>query len=377
MKITDIKTYVVSQELGKEMFAYSQNWYNTRTIILLKVETDEGIEGWGECFGPAHIHKATIENYYKPYLVGKNPLDKEAIWDDLYNMLRDHGQYGLSVEAISGIDVALWDITGKVYGQPLWQVLGGKRRERIVPYATGMYYREAGNPLVYLPEEATGYVEQGFRGIKMKVGFGVDQDIAVVKAVRKAIGDDVFLAMDANHAYDVPNALKLARAVEDQDIAWFEEPVVPEDIEGYQAVRQGTTIPIAGGEAHFTRWGFNRLLQNRCVDIAQPDTCVTGGISEMMKIATLCSVHGTRLYPHVWGSAISLHVAINLCFALPDIPQSLNPQDMLLELDRTPNVFREMLAGKPLEVVDGFVYPTTKPGLGRDVDEDFIEKYRV
>jgi len=377
MIIRDIKTYIVSQKLGKSKFAYSQNWYDTRTIMLLKIETDEGIDGWGECFGPAFAHKAIIENYYKPFLIGVNPLDRVKIWDDLYNLFRDHGQAGLSIESLSGIDIALWDIAGKYFNQPVWQLLGGQRRETITPYATGLYLREEGNPLEYMPQEALGYIEQGFKGLKMKVGFGIDNDIANIKAVREAIGEEPFLAIDANHAYDVSTAIKLAWAVEEYNIAWFEEPVIPEDIEGYKKVRDASSIPISGGEAHFTRYGFNRLLANGCVDIAQPDACVTGGISEVMKISVLCSVHGTRLIPHVWGSAIALHTAINLCFALPDMPPSLFTEDMLLEYDRTPNIFREMLAGKPLEVKDGYVYPTEGPGLGLEIDEDLIKKYSV
>ena len=377
MIIKDIQTYIVSQELGSSKFAYSQNWYSTRTIMLLKIITDEGIEGWGECFGPAYAHKAIIENYYKPYLLGVNPLDREKIWDDLYNLFRDHGQFGLSIESLSGIDLALWDIAGKIFNQPVWQLLGGKRRETITPYATGLYLREEGNPLIYMPKEAVSYIEQGFKGLKMKVGFGIDNDIANIKAVREAIGEEPFLAIDANHAYDVPTAIKLAWAVEEYNIAWFEEPVVPEDIEGYKKVREASSIPISGGEAHFTRWGFNRLLSNGCVDIAQPDACVTGGISEVMKIAGLCSVNGIRMIPHVWGSAIALHAAINICFAIPDMPPSLFPEDMLLEYDRTPNIFREQLAGSPLNVNEGLVYPTNTAGLGLLVDENLIKKYSI
>lgn len=377
MVITDITTYIVSQELGGSKFAYSQSWYNSRTILILEVMTDEGISGWGECFGPAYAHKAVIDNYYKPFLIGRNPLDKEAIWDDLYNMMRDHGQYGISVESLSGIDIALWDIAGKFFKQPVWQLLGGKRREKIAPYATGLYLRDEGKPEIYMPEEAAGYVERGFRGIKMKVGFGYESDVKNVRAVREAIGDEAFLAIDANHAYDVSGAIKLAWAVEEYDIAWFEEPVIPEDIEGYKRVREGTSIPISGGESHFTRWGFERLLKGGCVDIAQPDSCVTGGISEVMKIAVLCSVNGTRLIPHVWGSAIALHAAINLCFALPDMPPSLFPQDMLLEYDRTPNIFREMLAAEPLVMKDGYISAPEKNGLGLEVDKYLINKYKV
>lgn len=377
MKIRDISTFVVSQKLGEEKFSYSQAWYNTRTICLLKITTDNGIVGWGECFGPAYIHKTTIDRYYTPYLIGKNPLDRESIWNHLYNMLRDHGQYGLSVESLSGIDVALWDIAGRFFNQPVWQLLGGKQRDTITPYATGLYLRESGNPVEYLAEEALMYREKGFRGLKMKVGFGIDKDIEMVRAVRNAIGPDMFLAMDANHAYDTADALRLIRLAEEYDISWFEEPVIPEDIAGYAYIRGNSTIPISGGEAHFTRWGFKRLLENGCVDIAQPDTCVTGGISEVMKISALCSAYGIRLYPHVWGSAIALSAAINICFALPDTPASLNPGDMLLEYDRTPNVFRDELAGDFIQMTDGRLSAPGNPGLGITIDEELLKKLSV
>lgn len=377
MLIKDIDTFIVSQELGGEKFAYSQNWYGTRTILLLKITTDEGIEGWGECFGPAYAHKAIIENYYKPYLIGKNPLDREVHWDFLYNLLRDHGQMGLSIESLSGIDIALWDIAGKYFNQPVWQLLGGKRRDYITPYATGLYLRESGNPAEYMAEEAKGYIEQGFKGLKMKVGFGLDQDIRNISSVRDAIGDEPFLAIDANHAYDVKNALRLAWASDEMSIAWFEEPVIPEDLDGYKRVREGSPIPISGGEAHFTRFGFKKLLEKECVDIAQPDTCVTGGVSEVMKISALCSSYGVQLIPHVWGSAIALHAAVNICFALPDTPPSLFPEDMLLEFDRTPNVFREKLALDPLKINNGRILPTEKPGLGIAVDENLIKQYEI
>jgi|YelNatPaOPRAMG01_1025707.scaffolds.fasta_scaffold19022_3 D-galactarolactone cycloisomerase len=378
MKITDIKTFVVKQELEcGQAFAYSQYWYNSRTIMLLKIETDQGITGWGEAFGPAAVHKAIVDDVYKPMVLGRDPFDSEVIWEELYNKLRDHGQKGLSVEAISAIDIALWDVKGKALNMPVYKLLGGSPRTRVMPYATGLYRTGTLDYIASLAKEAEEYVQQGFRAIKMKIGFGIENDVQAIKEVRRAIGDDVILMVDANHAYNANNAIKLGRRIEEYDIFWFEEPVPPEDIEGYVEVKANISIPVAGGEAEFTRYGFYNLLHRRAVDIVQPDCCVTGGISEFKKIAMLASVHNIQCYPHIWGSAIALHAGIHCAFSLPCYPPSLCPDDVLLELDRTPNIFRERLSKRKPVIKDGYIERLEEPGLGLEIDEEFIERYRI
>jgi D-galactarolactone cycloisomerase len=378
MKIKTVETIVVTQELDKGLkFAFSQAWYNTRTIMLLKMTTDTGIVGWGEAFGPAFVNQTIIDKYYKDYLIGKDPLDIEVIWEDLYNMMRDHCQKGNCIEAISAVDIALWDIKGKFFNQPVYKLLGGTPRKRLMPYATGLYRNQLPTVVEDLVEEAKTYVEQGFKAIKLKIGFGIDDDIRVVEAVRKAVGDDIMLMIDANHAYNASIAIRLCKAIEKFNITWFEEPVPPEDIEGYLEVKGKTTIPIAGGEAEFCRYGFNNLLGRRAVDVVQPDCCVTGGISEFRKIAVLASINNIQCYPHVWGSSIALYTAINCAFSLQDYPHKLVQEEMLLEYDRTENIFREKLAKEPLEMVDGYILPPTKPGLGIEIDEELIAKYRI
>jgi len=378
LKIRDINTYILSQQLNRgESFAYSQNWYNTRTIMILEMKTEEGVVGWGECFGPAVVNKAIIDNLYKPLLIGRDPFDSEVIWDELYNKLRDHGQKGAVIEAISAIDIALWDIKGKVLNLPVYKLSGGAYRKRIMPYATGLYRRKCDDITRELVEEASRYVQQGFKAIKLKVGFGIHDDLMTLREIRREIGDKVLLMVDANHAYNANTALKLARRMEEYDIFWFEEPVPPEDIEGYIEVKNGTSIPIAGGEAEFTRYGFNNLLKRRAVNIVQPDCCVTGGISEFKKIATLASIYNIQCYPHIWGSSIALQAGIHCAFSLPDFPPSLTPFDVLLEYDRTPNIFREKLSKIEFKIKDGYVNLPDRPGLGLEIDEDLIKKYRV
>lgn len=379
MKIAKVETYIVRQKLDETaQFCYSQAWYKDRTLLLLRITTDEGLEGWGEAFGPAFPHKQTIDSIFAPYLTGKNPLDSEVIWMHLYNMMRDHGQKGLALEAQSAVDIALWDLKGKITGLPVYQLMGGAHRDLVLPYATGMYRRRDGSSIESVVTEARGYVDSGFRGIKIKIGFGCKYDVETVRAVRQEVGPDIMIMVDANHAYNATTAIRVGRQLEELDITWFEEPVPPEDIEGYKEVRRALSIPVSGGEAEFTRFGFYRLLHERAVDIVQPDCGVTGGISEFQKIGVLASIHNTQCYPHVWGSGIALNAGLHCCFALPDFPPSLNPGPALLECDRTPNVFREKLNKRALpKNADGYITKPDGPGLGVDIDMDLIDNTRI
>jgi D-galactarolactone cycloisomerase len=376
--IQSIETYVVRHELqAEEQFEYAQYRYNDRTILLCRITTDSGYSGWGEAFGPALIHKTTIDTVYAPMLAGRSPFETDVIWESLYNKLRDHGQKGLAIEALSAVDIALWDLKGRITGMPLWALMGGKRRDRVMPYATGLYRHGGRDELKRLVDEAITYAERGFRAMKLKIGFGRDYDLAAVKAVRNAIGDDIELMVDANHAYNASSAIDLGRRIEEFDIGWFEEPVPPEDVEGYREVKHALSIPVAGGEAEYTRFGFYPLFQARAIDVAQPDCTVTGGISEFMKIVALATVHNIQCYPHVWGSAVALYTGLHCALAMPDFPQRLYPSEARLEFDQTSNIFRDRLAGEPLTMRDGYVEAPDGPGLGIEIDTDLVEQYRI
>ena len=379
MKITDVAAFPLRCTI-REPFAYSQKWFTARTALLVKVTTDEGIVGWGEAFchdaGPALA--ALIERVFRPLIVGKDALAREVIWEHLYNHSRDYGQRGLTAIALSGIDIALWDIVGKAAGLPIHALLGGPFRDRVQAYATGLYITQdaIADPRV-LAGEARLYVQQGFKAVKMKVGFGLKTDVRNVRCVREAIGADVALMVDANHAYDAAAAIALGRAIEPYDIAWLEEPVVPEDIDGYCAVRRALNIPIAGGEAEFTRYGFRKLVTQGAVDILQPDICSAGGISEVAKIAALARTWAMRCVPHVWGTGVALAAALHFIAAQPDQPPSLNPSPAMLELDRTENPIRDEVLSEPLEISQGVVRVPTGPGLGVEVAEEILERYRL
>jgi len=374
MIIRNIRTHVLAAPLSQP-FAYARAWYDTRTAVLVEIETDSGLVGWGECYGPARVNSAVVKEI-APWLIGEDPLRTDHLWQSVYARLRDHGQKGVVIQGLSGIDIALWDIKGKHFGVPVHRLLGGPLRTEVRAYATGLYRRKSGDPGKYLAEEAASYVAEGFGAVKLKVGFGIEEDAAMACAVRAAIGRDVALMVDANHAYDAVAAIRLGRMIEELDIGWFEEPVLPEDIAGYRAVKAAITIPVAGGECEFTRFGFRDLLASRAIDIVQPDTCAAGGLSECKKIADMAEAFSVRYNPHVWGTGIAIAASLQLLAVLPShTPTSLAPVEPMLEFDRTEHPIRQSILVTPIEHIGGVVRVPEGPGLGIEVDRKALARF--
>ena len=374
MIIRNIRTHVLAAPLSQP-FAYARAWYDTRTAVLVEIETDSGLVGWGECYGPARVNSAVVKEI-APWLIGEDPLRTDHLWQSVYARLRDHGQKGVVIQGLSGIDIALWDIKGKHFGVPAHRLLGGPLRSEVRAYATGLYRRKSGDPGKYLAEEAASYVAEGFGAVKLKVGFGIEEDAAMARAVRAAIGRDVALMVDANHAYDAVAAIRLGRMIEELDIGWFEEPVLPEDIAGYRAVKAAITIPVAGGECEFTRFGFRDLLASRAIDIVQPDTCAAGGLSECKKIADMAEAFSVRYNPHVWGTGIAIAASLQLLAVLPShTPTSLAPVEPMLEFDRTEHPIRQSILVTPIEHIGGVVRVPEGPGLGIEVDRKALARF--
>ena len=375
MKIRDVRVYVLEAALA-EPFAYSQAWYERRGACLVEIVGEDGNSGWGEAFGPARLTAPVVE-FYKPLLVGADALATEAIWEALYNRLRDHGQKGLAIEALSAVDIALWDLKGRHLGLPVHRLLGGPLRSRVEAYATGFYRKRGGDPFSYLVEEAHQRVGEGFGAIKLKLGFGLEDDVRLCETVRRAVGDGIRIMIDANHAYDATAAIRLGRRIEALDIAWFEEPVPPEDIGGYREVKAALAMPIAGGEAEFARWGFRPLITDRLVDILQPDVCAAGGISECKKIADMANAFGVRVNPHVWGTGVALAASLQLIAALPHNPPGLHPIEPLLEFDRSEHPIRMAVLAEPIEQRGGWVEIPQGPGLGIEIDRAALQRFQV
>ena len=306
------------------------------------------------------------------------------IWEQLYAFSRDFGRQSAYIEAISAIDIALWDLWGQRLGEPVHALLGGAFRDRVTAYATGGYYgadyRDGSRMLADLEKETAAYAAGGFGILKMKVGLlSVEQDAERVAVVRHAVGNNVRLLADANHAYNAATAIRMGRELEEHGVLWFEEPVIPEDRLGYRKVRDALAIPIAGGECEYTRYGFRDLFVGQCVDIAQPDLCVCGGFSEWLKIQALASSFGVMTIPHVWGSGVALAAALHALAAIPPSPHTANPialqNEPVVEFDRTRNPLRDELLCEDFVLDQGALLVPQGPGLGVKINEEVLAKY--
>lgn len=373
MKITAIDPFVVGADL-EEPFAFSQFTYRRRESMICRVRTEEGVEGWGDSYGPASVNAAALA-FLAQHATGRDPRDTDANWSHLYARTVDFAQKGSILAALSALDIACWDIKAQAAGVPLYRLLGAAHTERLRAYATGFYFGGERSLTDRFGEEARSHVEAGFGAVKMKVGLGVREDARLVEAVRAAIGSNVRLMIDANHAYTPTEAVALGRRVEHLDIGWFEEPVSPLDIEGYLEVKRSLAMPVAGGECEFTRFGFEPWLRRRALDYAQPDLCQCGGISEGIKIAAMASAHGVHVTPHAWGTGIGLAAAIHFYAARPRSPFTLTEEEKWLECDRTENPLRSRLVREPIEPADGYLPVPQSPGLGVSVDEDALREF--
>lgn len=363
MEITDVKTLGLSIPLERPVTFATRTVYE-RCFSIVQVVTDEGITGIG-CvpIGNPLSVTAIIERNLKRLLVGETPFAVERIWEKMYReMYRD--RKGSAIRAISAVDIALWDVIGKALKMPLYKLLGGYR-DRVPCYASGGYYRES-KGLEELAKEMVGYVERGFAAVKMKVGaLSLKRDVERVKAVRDAVGPDIDLMIDANNAYNAHTAIKAGREFEKYDIYWFEEPVWPDDVHGSALVAAALDTPVASGELEFTRYGFRDLIENRAVDIIQPDATVVGGISEWMKVAAMASAWRIPVAPH-WEQEVHVHLAA----AVPNVlTVEFFPREGDIRLE-------DRLYAEYMEPKKGYLEVPKKLGLGIELNEEALKKYQ-
>ena len=376
MHITAVHAHPLTHRLAPgERFDSAFSTFLSRDACLVEIETDAGVTGWGECLGPAAVN-AAIVRAMAPSLIGRDPLSIEPIWFDLYGAWRDMGQRGVTMTAQSGIDIALWDIAGRHFGVPVHVLLGGAHRMAVPAYATGGFRPHGRDRLERLVEETAGYVAEGFGGVKIKIGFGVEEDEAVIRAVRAAIGE-ADLMIDANHGYDAIEAIELGARVADCRIGWFEEPVVPEHLDAYARVRAGQPIPVAGGETWHGRTAHAQAVEGGAVDILQPDVAGCGGITEMRKIVSHAETNGVRVVPHVWGTGVNIAASLHMLATLPPQPGRHVARHPWLEFDRTPHPYRMAILQEPIAHRDGEVSVPTGPGLGIEIDRDVLARFAM
>ena len=370
MKITDVRVISLAVPLEKPVLM-SFGTMTHRKSCLVHVETDQGIDGWGESFvnhpyWALDERKITIEKGIKPLVMGEDPLEIEKLWNKMYGVLNtiglQAGARGQYMQAISGVDIALWDIKGKSLGVPVYELLGGKLLEQAEVYASGLGPNN-------LEEQILGCSRYGIRAFKVKVGFGRDTDINNVKQSRAVMGTTGKLMLDANMAWTEEEALRMVEHLKPYDIEWLEEPCRCDDVEALAHVTSKSPVKIAGGENVYCRDGFQRALKQHIFEIAQPDVTKTGGISEVHLICRMANANGMNWAPHFFGNAVGLAATLHVFAAISG--------GMIVELDANPNPLRTGLLEDPIEIVNGMVEIPNLPGLGITLNQSLLQEFRV
>jgi len=368
MKITSVDTIGLKAPL-KNPWKASGFLITETTSTIVRITTDTGLTGHGECLSrfTTKITSSIVDHILKPILIGRDPFDVEIIWNDMFNTMRTKGHSkGFFIEAMSGVDIALWDLMGKALQLPVYKLLGGKSRDTVEAYASALLFHDRET----LKREANRLVEEGYTAIKMKVGLGLEEDLANILTVRSEVGPTIKIMVDANSGFRAPEAILLSKAMAAHSIYWFEEPVPPDDIEGYTVVGSADGIPLAAGESEFTRFGFRDLITRSSTLFLQPDVARAGGITECVKIATLASTFNRLISPHIGASgAICAAASLQLAAFLPHFTMF---EDMIIE-----NPLRTGITKAPLPSMHGGLIPIPDtPGMGIEIDESKLSEYR-
>ncbi len=378
MKITRIEPYPLDFP-QHPAWAYAKGWVESAPALLVEVHTDEGLSGWGEGYGPPAPVWAMIRSLCEPVAVGADPFRTEDLWSRLVHDARDFAASSTALAAISAIDIACWDIKGKALGVPVCVLLGGPVRPALPCYASAVRYlrdpKDAG-ALADPAELAQDFARNGFQAMKMTVGLlDPAEDLKRVRRVREALPASVGLMVDANHAYTARQAAAMGRALEDLNIGWFEDPLPPDDIPGYEALRPRLSIPLAGGEALTGRSGYREVLTRHLFDIILPETGLAGGLTECKKIADMAYSFGVECTPHGYASAVGTAAALHLAAALPYQPSPARPG--LLPFEYAPEPFSRVadLLVEPFDLKDGVLQvPLDRPGLGVELDREALRR---
>jgi L-alanine-DL-glutamate epimerase-like enolase superfamily enzyme len=393
MRITEVRTIPLRQlgapapkGVGSVLVTPSSTFYEPQRSrapsgppiahLLVEVVTDAGISGVGTA-GAANGHALyTIDHHLKYVVLGQNPFDVEVLWERMFRESINYGRKGMAIEAISAIDIALWDIMGKALGQPVYNLLGGRTRERIRAYASRLYATE---DLDALAAEAQAFLDQGFTAMKQRFGYGprdglagMRRNVELVKTVRDVIGPDVELAADAYMGWDVRYAIRMIHMLEDAglNLAWVEEPVIPDDVEGYAQIAAACDTPISGGEHEFTRYGFRELIDRRAVDIVQIDVNRAGGITEARKIWAMAAAHDLPVLPHA-GQMHNYHLI--MAHMNSPIAEFFPPP---VGYPDGNEIFWTVFDGEPQPENGSIVLPD-RPGLGLAINQAAVQAARM
>ena len=368
MRISEVTCFPVKAPIGSGVGTGREAWSEV-TALFVRIRTDEGLTGWGEGFARfiPGIYAEIVEKRLKPILIGADPFAVEALWQKMYRSLFGRSG-GMLIEAIAAVDIALWDIIGKALGQPLYKVFGHAGFDSLPAYAAAIGWADDASAERQLRQS----LDWGFRQVKVRLGRPLDAAIRRSKLIRDLAGPDIRLMADANWTYDVDDALRLADALAGLGYDWLEEPIVPEDLDGYKILAQKARIRLAAGESDFTSTGIAPLLASRAIGIAQPDVTRAGGITETRKIAALARAFHIAYGPHVgFSGAICAAASLHLAAAAPHFDSyecMIFASPLRDEVAAKPVASRESLVNGNLPLPEG-------PGLGVEIDEKALRKF--
>lgn len=374
LKITGVKSYRLTTDLKRPFgVSISVPLGTTRSALLVKIETDAGVVGWGET-SPISGTRGTIDHHLGPRLIGKDPMHYRSLMRRLWGP-----NFGNGI-AVGGVEMAINDIRGKVLGVPVAELFGGRLRNRVPAYASAMNYLQGMQPEDHYPAEAEALVKEGFKALKMRLGrYSVRREAKIAAAVRERVGPDVKLLADGNAGYTMKTAVDMGDRLHELDFEFWEEPLPQSPrYAGYEFLREKLRLPLAGGEAVDNRASAKGLIDRRAFDIIQPDVSLCGGIGEVLFIAESAALSGIGCVPHCWGGAILIAASVHLLSLLADPHWGFPTDTPLLELDRSENPWRTEITDKSFMVgKDGSIEVPTVPGLGIKVDEEAVKKYAV
>ena len=375
-RIRDIRLIPLRYEIpAGKAYGMARSLSTARQATVVEVLTEDGVTGIGEAWGPPRAVAGTLD-VVKPFYLGRSIHAHEHALSEIWGRLYHFGVQGHMTALISGINIALHDARGRTLGVPVADLLGGRGRDTVPAYASDGYFTN--DPDLQLDRQVERFEGQGFPGCKFKIGINPRSDELRTRLVRDLLGPDALLMVDVNGNYTVDLALESMRRTLDIGIHFYEEPLPPQDFEGYRRLSERALVPVAAGEALYTVFDFARLMKDRAIDLVQPDLTLVGGLDEARKIWTLCQVHNIRYSPHVWGSAVGLAAAVHFMAALPAYPHTDHePYPRMLEYDVSDNPLRTELLTRPLEPVQGAIAVPDGPGLGVELDPDAVARYRI
>lgn len=388
MKITDVRTRVVEWR-GKtvppqphfctnpvdilELPVDAMGPFRFHSWLIVEIATDTGQVGVGEAALAPRVTKQVIDLYLKPILLGQNPFDSEYLWQHMYRRTMAFGRKGIGMVAISAVDIAIWDLLGKATNQPVFRLLGGKTKEKVPVYASRLYSQ----PLDDLAKEAKQYKDQGYRAMKLRFGWGpadgaagMQRNVELVRTVREVIGDEIDLMADAYMGWTLDYARRMIPLLAPYQLRWLEEPVIPDDIAGYAALKAMNQIPIAGGEHEFTLYGFRELLDARAVDYIQFDTNRVGGISQARKISALAEAYEVPVIPHA-GQMHNYHIV------MASLNSPLAEFFPIVDVEVGNELFWYIFKGEPVPRQGYIELDENLPGLGLEIDEEALKKFEI